>query len=167
MFVMMMAGAMIASTPMLGQSEGRCRAAEPGPAFLVDVTGLKDRMGMLKLELYPATEGDFLADDNVLIAAGKPFARVVEPVPRAGDRITLCIRAPRPGAYALSLLHDRDCNRRFGFATDGIGFSGNPRLGWSKPSAAAAAIVAGPDITRIAIVLNYRHGFGMRPIGPR
>jgi uncharacterized protein (DUF2141 family) len=50
-----------------------------------------------------------------------------EPTPR------LCVRLPGPGQYAVSVLHDRDNNRKFNWQRDGIGFSGNPRLGWSKP----------------------------------
>ena len=132
MIAMLMLAAAIPSSPELGKAEGRCRASENGPAFLVEVKGLKDRKGRLKLELYPANDTDFLADDNVLVAAGKPFRRVEEAVPAAGP-VQLCIRAPGPGTYALSLLHDRDANRRFSISVDGIGFAGNPKLGWSKP----------------------------------
>ncbi|PZU09896.1 DUF2141 domain-containing protein [Sphingomonas sp.] len=156
--------AMLASSPDLGKAAGQCRADEEGPAFLVDVEGLKDRRGRLKLELYPADDRDFLADDNLLVAAGKPFARVELPVPAAGP-VSLCIRAPMPGPYALSLLHDRDSDRKFSVSTDGIGFSNNPRLGWSKPRAAVVATYVGPHPTRLRIMLNYRRGlFSLGPI---
>lgn len=156
------ASAPLESSPGLGLAEGRCR---PGsPEIIVDVVGLKDRKGRLRLELYPANDRDFLADDNKLIAAGKAFARVDVPVPQAGP-VRLCIRAPAPGAYTMSLLHDRDSNHKFGLSSDGIGFPGNPRLGWSKPSAAQATIHVGPGRTETPIVLNYRHTlFSFRPI---
>jgi uncharacterized protein (DUF2141 family) len=99
------------------------------------VIGLKDRTGQLKLEVYPATESDFLADDNVLVMAGKTFRRVEVPVP-ADPVPRLCIRIPGPGTYAVSLLHDRDNNHRFNWQRDGIGFSRNPKIGWSKPRVA-------------------------------
>ena len=153
----------ILSTPALGTAEGACRRPEPGPAIMVSVAGLKDRKGLLRLELYPDNDTDFLADDNLLVEAGKTFARADLPTPSAGP-VSLCIRVPRQGHYALSLLHDRDANLKFGMFSDGIGFAGNPRLGWSKPTAASASINAGPGITRITIVLNYRRGFGMRPL---
>ena len=149
--------AALTSTPDLGKAEGQCRPNEHGPAYLVEVKGLKDRQGLLKLELYPAKDGDFLADDNVLIAAGKPFRRVEMPVPREG-RVEMCIRAPAPGTYALSLLHDRDGNHKFALSVDGVGFAGNPKLGWSKPKAAAASVPVGSGPTPIAIVVNYRRG---------
>lgn len=152
----------LASSPDLGIAAGRCRAPETGPSFLVDVSGLKDRAGRLKLELYPANNHDFLADDNVLIAAGKPFARVDVPTPPEGA-VRLCIRAPGPGRYALSLLHDRNGNRKFDLSSDGIGFATNPKLGWGKPAAARASAEVGEEPRQITIVLNYRHGLGVRP----
>ncbi|MBW8742828.1 MAG: DUF2141 domain-containing protein [Sphingomonas sp.] len=152
----------LASSPDLGVAAGRCRIPETGPAFLVDVTGLKDRAGRLKLELYPASDEDFLADDNVLISAGKAFARVESATPQEGP-VQLCIRAPHAGRYALSLLHDRNSDRKFQLSIDGIGFSDNPKLGWSKPGADRVAVDVGDAPRRITIVMNYRHGLGMRP----
>lgn len=155
--------ATLPSTPDLGKAEGKCRANEGGPAFLVDVVGLKDRKGRLKLEVYPANDTDFLEDDNILVSAGKTFRRVEETIPASGN-VQLCIRVPRAGRYAVSLLHDRDSNRKFGWRVDGIGFAGNPKLGWSKPSSSAASAAAGQGPTRIRIVLNYRRGLSMRPL---
>ncbi|MFD1103848.1 DUF2141 domain-containing protein [Sphingobium olei] len=152
------------SSPDLGKAEGQCRADEHGPSFLVTVNGIKDRKGRLKLELYPANDDDFLADDNILVAAGKAFRRVEIPVPASGP-IQLCIRAPGPGIYALSLLHDRDGNRKFALSVDGIGFAGNPKLGMRKPSANAASARALTGPTPIAITLNYRRSlFSFGPL---
>lgn len=155
--------ATLQSTPDLGTAEGRCRPNELGASFLVNVEGLKDRTGKLKLEVYPARDPDFLADDNILISAGKVFRRVEQPVPASGP-VQLCVRLPTAGRYAVSLLHDRDGDRKFGWRIDGIGFAGNPKLGWSKPAASAASAVARPGPTQIEIVMNYRRGLGMRPI---
>lgn len=151
------------STPDLGKAEGRCRAGESGPAFLVEVQGLKDRTGNLKLEVYPANDRDFLADDNLLVAAGKTFRRVEVAVPASGNP-TLCVRLPGPGRYGVTVLHDRDSNRKFGWRVDGIGFASNPRLGLGKPKAANASATAGNSPTRIEIVMNYQRGLGMRPL---
>ncbi|WP_394659995.1 DUF2141 domain-containing protein [uncultured Novosphingobium sp.] len=154
------------SSPDLGKAEGKCRADESGPAFLVTVSGLKDRVGRLKLEVYPATRQDFLADDNVLLETGKVFRRVEEIVP-TGDPVRMCIRVPQPGPYALSLLHDRDMDRKFKWTVDGIGFSANPRLGWGKPDAASVMTRAGGGLTPVTIVLNYRSGLGVAPLKQR
>lgn len=156
-----LAGPNVLSTPDLGKAEGRCRADEPGPAILVEPAGLKDRAGLLKLEVYPANDYDFLRDDNLLINEGKVFRRVEVSAAATGP---ICVRVPGPGAYALVLLHDRDSNRKFGFSVDGVGFSGNPHLGWSKPKVAGARIQAGAGITHARIVLNYRRGLGMAPL---
>ncbi len=161
--LLLVGAAPIPSSPDLGKAEGRCRTPEPGPAILVTAAGIKDRAGRLKLEVYPSNDTDFLADDNVLINAGKTFRRVEQAVPAAGP-VELCIRVPGAGTYNLSLLHDRDSNRRFGWTVDGIGFSGNPRLGWSKPKAASARMTAGDGVTHISITLNYRSGFGVAPL---
>jgi uncharacterized protein (DUF2141 family) len=156
--------AYLPSTPDLGKAEAACRTNETGPAVLVLVTGLKDREGRIKAELYPANDDDFLADDNVLIMAGKPFRRVEAPLPASGP-VQLCLRIPGPGAYALTVLHDRDSNRKFGLSTDGVGFSGNPKLGLSKPKAASARFVAGPGMTPVTVRMNYRRGlFSFGPL---
>ena len=155
--------AIIPSTPDLGKAEGRCRANETGPALIVDVAGLKDRTGKLKLEVYPANDEDFLADDNILISAGKTFRRVEVAVPKAGA-VELCVRVPRAGRYSVSLLHDRNSDRRFNWRRDGIGFASNPRLGMGKPDADEAIAVAGSGRTKITIVMNYLRGLRMRPL---
>lgn len=155
--LLLLSAALPRSTPSLGVAEGRCRPNEPGPAFLVTLTGLKDRAGLARIELYPDNDTDFLADDNVLIGNGKTFRRAEIKVPATGP-VELCIRAPAPGAYALSVLHDRDGNRKFGLSVDGIGFPGNPKLGWSKPRAAQATARVGEGITRLNVQMNYRRG---------
>ena len=151
------------TSPELGKAEGRCRSGENGPALLVSVVGLKDRVGHLKLEVYPSNDADWLQDDNILLYHGKTFRRVEEPVPQSGTP-TLCVRVPGPGPYSVMLLHDRNSDHKFSFRIDGVGFGGNPRMGWGKPRAAAARVVAGSGLTRISIVLNYFHGLGMSPI---
>ncbi len=154
----------IPSSPDLGVAAGRCRANEPGPAILITAVGLKDRSGSLRAELYPPDQADFLADDDVLVAAGKTFRRVVVPIPAAGPA-RVCIRVPAPGPYALALTHDRDGRPKFDFWRDGIGFAGNPHLGLHAPEAAAARVTAGAGVTQTSIVLNYRHGLlGFRPL---
>ena len=153
----------VPSTPSLGVAEGQCRRNEPGPAIMVTVNGLRDRRGELKLEVYPSTETDFLADDNLLIMAGKTFRRAYRTIPATGP-VQMCIRIPGPGAYSLSLLHDRNSNHHFNWTVDGIGFSNNPRLSLSAPKAAATCLFAGNGITSTRIVVNYRHGFSLRPL---
>ncbi|SFO17432.1 DUF2141 domain-containing protein [Sphingomonas sp. OK281] len=152
------------STPRLGTEAARCRPHETGPAILVTVEGLKDRAGTLRAEVYPSTDGDFLADDNVLVSQGKTFRRAVIAVPMSGPA-QLCLRIPAAGAYSLSVVHSRSGGHGFSLLHDGIGFAGNPRLGHSKPSAQAARIVAHGGITPTTVVMNYRSGlFSFAPL---
>lgn len=146
-----------------GRAGADCRAQESGPAMRVTVTGLRDTRGTLRLELYPANDRDFLAADRDLIAAGRVFRRVVAAPPSSGTA-QLCIRAPAAGSYALSVLHDRDGNGRFGFVSDGVGFSNNPRLARAKPSAASVAIAIPAGVGSTRIVMNYRDGITFRPL---
>ena len=161
--LLLLTAATIPSTPDLGKAEGRCRADEPGPAFIDNVAGLRDRTGRLKLEVYPATDDDFLADDNVLVAAGKTFRRVDVAVPGSGP-IELCVRVPRAGRYGVVVLHDRKSDRRFNWRVDGIGFAGNPRLGLTQPDVEEASAVASSGRSRVTIVMNYLRGMRMRPL---
>jgi uncharacterized protein (DUF2141 family) len=159
----LLTAAYLPSTPDLGKAEAQCRPGETGPAFLVDLIGIKSHSGRLKLEVYPANDTDFLADDNVLVMAGKTFRRVEmavpsEPTPR------ICVRLPAAGRYAVTVLHDTDANHKFNWTRDGIGFSANPKLGWSKPKAGAVAVNAGSGLTTLRIVMNYRNG--LMSVGP-
>lgn len=153
----------VAPNPSLGKAEAECRPNEAGPSLLVDITGLKDRKGLLRAELYPDDDGDFLADDAVLINAHKIFRRVDLDVPASGP-VTLCLRVPGPGRYSLSVLHDRNRNLKWDKLSDGLGFGGNPRLGWSKPKAASASVLVGAGPTRTEVVMNYLSGLKYRPL---
>jgi len=164
MFIMLTA-AFIPSSPDLGTAGAVCRPGEVGPALMIEVAGLKDHQGILKVEVYPGYEGDFLADDNKLLMAGKTFRRIETPVP-AEHTPHVCIRLPGPGRIAVSVLHDRDSNHRFNWQHDGAGFSNNPRLGFSEPSAKSVAFNAGPGITPVRVVMNYRNGLlSFGPLG--
>jgi uncharacterized protein (DUF2141 family) len=153
----LMGAGKVVPNPNLGKAEGACRPGEAGPALLITAEGLKDRQGLLRAELYPATQDDFLQDDAILVNEGKTFRRVDLDVPSAGPAV-LCLRVPSAGRYALSILHDRDRNLKFGLSSDGIGFSGNQKLRLAKPKVEGAMISAGAGITRISIRLNYRTG---------
>ena len=154
----MLTGAFIPSSPDLGTAEAVCRPGETGPALMIEVAGLKDHAGRLKVEVYPGNDEDFLSDDNKLLMAGKLFRRVEEAMP--GDHNPhVCVRLPAPGRVAVSVLHDRDSNHRFNWQHDGAGFSDNPHLGFSKPRADAVAFYAGAGVTPVRIVMNYRNGF--------
>lgn len=154
----------LAALPILGSDAAACQPGSSGPAILVVPHGLRDRKGLLRVELYPDDADGFLQDDKILIESGRTFRRVDIPAPPSGP-VELCIRAPHPGRYSLMLLHDRDSNRKFGAFVDGAGFPGNPRLGLHRPRVEQAMITVGNGVTVAPIVLNYWRGFGFRPVG--
>ena len=161
--LLLLAAAPVKPDPLLGKAEAACRTNETGPSVLVVVAGLKDRRGLVRAELYPANDSDFLADDAVLINAQKTFRRVDQDLPASGS-VILCLRVPGPGRYSLSVLHARNRNLRWDKLSDGLGFAGNPTLGWSKPKAAAASLLVGSGPTRTEVVMNYLSGLKYKPL---
>lgn len=144
-----------AAAQLLGDTAA-CRSG--GPAIQADISGLKDRRGTLMLELYPATEADFLANDSQLRAAGKTFRRV-RADPPASSVVSLCVRVPAPGTYALFLQHDRDGKNKFNFWSDGAGVPSNQRIGRAKPTLVQARVTVGSGVTVVPITAQYLGGF--------
>lgn len=145
-----------AQARVLGEDSSAC--AGGGPAILATIVGLKDRIGRLKLELYPANEQDFLRDDFLLVREGKTFRRIWADTPASGA-VQMCIRVPRPGRYAILFTHDRDGRNKFDFWKDGAGFPAAGRLGRSRPRLDQAVIeVSG--VTQTTIRAQYLRGLG-------
>ncbi len=144
-----------AATPV-GTDAAAC-AAGKGPAVLVNLSGLKDRAGRMKLELYPATEADWLEHRKTLQAAGKTFRRVWADVP-ANGAVAMCIKVPEPGRYGLVFTHDRDGKNKFSIWKDGAGVPSNRKLGRSKPKLADGIVDVGTGVKRIDITVQYLHG---------
>lgn len=166
-FLAAAAGLIAAAHPVGGRgaigSDAAACDAGGGSAILADVSGLKDRKGRLKLELYPATEADFLKDDHDLIAEGKFFRRVWADMPASGP-VEICIKTPKPGKYALFFTHDRDGKNKFNVWADGAGLPSNHKIGMSKPKLPYAVIDVGDGVTVTHIRAQYLRsvlsGFG-------
>jgi uncharacterized protein (DUF2141 family) len=149
--------------PVLGPQPEACVDGAVGPAALVHVTGFKDRSGVLRVELYPAVENDFLASGTKLKSEGKVFQRIDNPTPQQGDGV-VCVALPGTGPFAIAVLHDRNSNGKLDAFSDGFGFPNNPRLGYGKPAASEATFNAGAGVIKLDIVLNYWNGLSARPI---
>ena len=156
--VPLMLSPLAAIAQTIGEDAAICNAGH-GPAIQANIIGLKDRAGEVKLELYPANEADFLRDDYLLIKEHKTFRRVTALTPKAGA-VSICIRVPGPGRYAILFTHNRDSKSKFDFWTDGAGFPGSQRMGRSKPRLAQALIDVGPGITTTSIRAQYLRGLG-------
>jgi uncharacterized protein (DUF2141 family) len=141
----------------LGPDAPACQPGAPGPAALVTVHGFKDRAGQLRVQNYTGKPSEYLE-------SGKYLRRHDVPMTAAGDMI-VCLTLPAPGRYVIVALHDRDTNGKLSVWSDGIGFTGNPRLGLSKPPAEKTVIALGAGVTPVRIVLNYRRGLSVRPLG--
>ena len=141
----------------LGSDVAACEADRP--AILASIVGLKDRKGIVKLELYPATQADFTRNDTDLIAEGKTFRRVTVTPPAAGP-VQMCIRVPGPGRYALLMTHNRDGQNKFKYTIDGAGLPANKRIGLAKPKVDGAVVQVGERTLPLTIRAQYLGLFG-------
>ncbi|MFM9829376.1 MAG: DUF2141 domain-containing protein [Sphingomonas sp.] len=142
--------------PAIGTDGAACDQAQ-GPAILATITGLKDRAGRLKLELYPATDEDFLKDDRDLEAQGKVFRRIWAATPATGT-VAMCIKVPHEGRYALFFTHDRDGKNKFNFWSDGGGVPGNVKLGRARPKLSSAIVDVPNGVAAVEIKAQYLRG---------
>ena len=71
-------------------------------------------------------------------------------------------------AAAIAVRHDADANGKTNW-NDGGGFSGNPKLSILKlkPSYRSAAVAVGASVKVVPVVLNYRSGITIAPIGQK
>ena len=159
----LLAAAPAAAQPvMVGDAPANCYRGSRASAAVIDVVGLKDTSGELRVEIYPATRDDFLKDFDDLRARGRHYHRVILPVTGGDERV--CILAPGTGPWAVAVIHSRGGRRGFGWRTDGIGFANNPGFGFGPPSFEKATTMFGQGPIGLRIVMKYFRGFGMKPL---
>ncbi|EZP57324.1 hypothetical protein BW41_00169 [Sphingomonas sp. RIT328] len=130
-----------------------CTAATPH-RLIVTVRGLRTGGGDLRVQLY---------DEPGFLQKGRWLARVE--VPSDSRRsVELCVPVPRPGTYGIAVRHDANGNGKSD-GGDGGAFSRDPALSLLrlKPAFAQVAVPVGSGISRIAVTMNYRHGFSIGP----
>ena len=149
-----LAAPLAAAGAVLGPEASACNAGSGRPAFLVNVSGFKQRSGEVRVQLYPAN-GSFLAK-------GKWLRRIDVPVARSGP-MRICVPAPRPGTYAIAVRHDVQGNGSDW--NDGGGFSRNPKLSLLryKPTYQQVSIKVGSGVQPVDVLLNYRQGLSIGP----
>ena len=140
----------------LGPDSAACRSGRP--ALLVSIAGFKNRDGNVRVQLYGGNPADFLEK-------GKKLKRIDLPVTRSGA-MDVCVAVPRPGTYAVSVHHDADADGMRGW-NDGGGFTNNPPLSLAhlRPQHHEAAVSVGRGVKRVRVILNYRRGITVGPIG--
>ena len=142
------------------------REARPGdqscargdvPAVLVHVAGLKNGAGKVRVQAYGPGAANYLKK-------GEWAGRV--DVPLGGRRsVDICLPLPAAGHYSLAVRHDANANHKSDW-NDGAGFSRNPKLSLlGRPSFAATAVAVQRGPTRVNVVMNYRSGMSVGPIG--
>ena len=141
----------------LGPDAARCREGSSQPAFLVNVSGFKNRRGDVRVKVYGSNPNEFLV-------TGKGVRRIDLPI-TGGGTMQICVAVPRAGTYAIAVRHDADGNGQSGW-NDGGGFSNNPRLSLVnlKPSFRKVAVSVGNGVKPVNVVLNYRKGLAIGPI---
>lgn len=142
----------------LGPDAAACSSGANRPAMLVSVNGFKNRVGKLRVQLYGG-------DPKTFLERGAKLKRIDLPVTRSGA-MNVCVALPKAGTYAIAVRHDADANGKTNW-NDGGGFSGNPKLSILKlkPSYRSAAVAVNGGVKVVPVVLNYRSGLSIAPIG--
>lgn len=126
----------------------KCNSGD-GPAVLVQVRGVKETAGRIRVQSYPATASAWLAKGRWL--------HRIEGRASAGA-MNFCVPVPAEGRYGIAVRHDRNANGKTDISKDGGGFSNNPSINifnLGKPSVGKVAFQAGPGVTRITVNLKY------------
>lgn len=144
----------------LGPDAAACSPGANRPAVLVSINGFKNRVGKLRIQLYGDNPADYLV-------RGKKLKRIDLPVTRTGA-MNVCVAVPKPGKYAIAVRHDADNNGKTNW-NDGGGFSNNPKLSILKlkPPLRTTAVAVGTGVKTVPVVLNYRSGLSIAPIGQK
>ena len=127
------------------------------PAVLVQVSGLKNGAGKVRVQAYGPGAGKYLKK-------GEWAGRV--DVPLGGRRsLDVCLPLPAAGTYSVAVRHDANANKKSDW-NDGAGFSRNPRLSLlGRPSFGDTAVAVARGPARVRVVINYRQGMKIGPIG--
>jgi uncharacterized protein (DUF2141 family) len=160
-----MACAVVATAPAFAAPSGpfahACGAGVESPAMLVRVTGFKQRTGTIRVQLYGGDPARYFEKHSYL-------RRIDVPVPADGA-LDVCVPAPAPGTYAVSVRHDVDGAGKTG-REDGGGMSGNPELSLfdlmfkRKPAPEKVAVQVAHNVRVVPVVLNYIDGLSFRPV---
>ena len=151
------AAAAPAQASAVGPDAAVCNAGNRS-ALLVSVSGFKSRAGRVRVQLYGSNPADFLEK-------GKKLRRIDLPVSASGT-MAICMAVPGPGTYAVAVRHDADGNNKSGW-NDGGGFTNNPKISLLslKPAHRSVAVAVGQGVKPVSVVLNYRTGLKIGPVG--
>lgn len=131
----------------LRHDPARCEG--DGPAVRITVSGVRSGRGTLRVQLYRATDADWLE-------TGRWLNRIE--VPARTGTMTVCMPAPRPGTYGIAIRHDVNGNGKTDLTQDGGGASNNPSFNvfnLGKPSYRKVAFSLGQEVKALTIRIHY------------
>lgn len=146
-----------AAFALAGPAAASAGCAAGKPSVLVHVAGFKQAAGKVKISLYGADSGRWLAK-------GGKIGKVNIPV--TGRSMDICVPVPAPGRYAVAVHHDLNINGARD-RQDGGGYSRNPKVSLinPKPPFAKAAFTVGNGPARVGVTLLYIRRLGVGPTG--
>lgn len=137
---------MLAGKAVAAADPTHCLGLAGRPDIRIATGALRSGEGNVRFVLYGDKPEEFLEK-------GKRILRIE--VPAREDGVSVCLSAPKPGTYALAVLHDINGNRKFNLTTDGGGFSNNPRFVIMAPSHAEAAFEAPATGVSLNVDIHY------------
>ncbi len=138
-----------ASGQVVPNDLSKCRSGA-GPAVLINVTGVKESTGTMRVQTYRGTSSEWLK-------TGAWLHRVEAPA-RAGN-MQFCLPVPSSGTYAVAIRHDINANGKTDIFGDGGGMSNNPSINifnLGRPSYKKTAFSVGNEVKSINISMRYR-----------
>ncbi len=150
-------GVLAVSTPSLAYAGqviandmSQCQSGA-GPAVLIEIRGFRTCEGVIRVQSYRATKGEWLEK-------GRWLNRIEKQVRPVDGVMRFCMPVPAPGKYGIAVRHDTTGNGKTDIWKDGGGFSNNPKanvFNLGKPPVDKVAISVGQHPTSIAIRLQY------------
>ena len=133
-----------------GAAAQTCEGTPSDNKLSIIVEGISSDKGQITSTLYPNDQAKFL------VAGG---SLKVWRTPTAVPQTAMCIWLPGPGTYALVVYHDANLNGKWDHnllgTFEGIGFSNNPHLGFSKPPLSKVTFDATGPETILHVRLRY------------
>ncbi|RJY10312.1 DUF2141 domain-containing protein [Aurantiacibacter aquimixticola] len=120
-----------------------------GPAVWINITGIEETRGTLRIQLYRGTRDDWLE-------RGRWLNRIEVPA-RAGS-MQVCMPTPAAGTYAIAIRHDLNGNGRTDMTQDGGGMSNNPSINifnLGRPGVDRTRFAMGREVKSMTIRMRY------------
>ncbi|ASK88617.1 DUF2141 domain-containing protein [Sphingorhabdus sp. SMR4y] len=126
----------------------QCQSGK-GPAVKVEIEGLKEATGKVRVQSYRGTKDEWLK-------SGAWLSRIE--VPASAKNMTFCLPFSQSGEYAIAVRHDLNGNGKTDLTSDGGGMSNNPSINifnLGKPSYKKTKFAIGNEVKSIRITMKY------------